>query len=155
MVTALFYPVYLTIAFSLSLIYIPQKVYKEYLIYGLLVGGLGDMLVVGIFANLLHFMWFKNAGIFDILGQNFLSPPSWTFSVMLFLYFLPRRRPFLYLYIVAFTMYSFGYGLMVRNCGLYDFQPWFYYPIAPLNFLGWWTFAAWVFMKTSPLAKND
>lgn len=155
MATTLFYPVYLAIAFGFSLIYIPKKVYKEYLIYGLLIGGLGDILLVSLFSNLLHLMWFKNAGIFEVLGHHFLSPPSWTFSMMLFLYFLPRRRPFLYLYILTFTMYSFGYGLIVRNCGLYDFRPLFYYLGVPFSFLVWWSFAAWIFMKTSPLAEDD
>ena len=155
MVTTLFYPVFLTIVFILSLIYIPQRVYKEYLIYGMLVGGLGDIVVVGLYDNLLHWMWFQNAGIFDVLGQNFLSPPSWTFTVMLFLYFLPRRRPFLYLYILTFTMYSFGYGILVHNANLFDFRPWFYYRMAPLNFGAWWSFTAWIFLRTSPLAKKD
>jgi hypothetical protein len=154
MATILFYPVYLVISFIFSLIYIPKKVYKEHLIYGMLVGGLGDMAVVGIFANVFHLMWFKNAGFFNVLGQNFLSPPCWTFTVMLFLYFLPRRRPFLYLYILVFAMYSFGYGILVHNVDLYDFRPWFYYGMSPFIFGGWWSFAAWIFIKTSPLAQN-
>jgi hypothetical protein len=154
MATTLFYPVYLAIVFSLSLIFIPKKEYKEYLIYGLLHGGLSDIIVVGIFANLFHLMWFKNGGIFLVMGQIFLSPPCWTFTIMLFLYFLPERRPFLYLYILTFTFFSFGYGLMVRNCGLYDFKPWFYYAVSPITFCAWFSFAAWVFIKTSPLAKK-
>lgn len=154
MATALFYPVYLAIVFSFTLIFIPKKEYKEYLIYGLINGGLTDMIAVGIFANLLHFMWFKNGGIFFTMGQIYLSPPCWTFSIMLFLYFLPAQRPFLYLYILNFTMYSFGYGLMVHNCGLYDFKSWFYYSIAPFIFLAWYSFSAWIFRKTSPLAKK-
>ncbi|HBF39229.1 MAG TPA: hypothetical protein DDW50_18160 [Firmicutes bacterium] len=155
MVTTYFYPAYLVIVFTLSLIFIPHKEYKEYLSYGFIVGGLGDMTVVGIFANLLHWMGFKNSGIFNVMGQNFLSPPCWTLSMMLFLYFLPRRCVFRYLYIFTFTAYSFGYGLLVHNSGLYDFYPWFYYIVSPLTFLGWWSFAAWLFLKTSPLAKIE
>jgi hypothetical protein len=155
MVTTLFYPVYLVIVFGLSLIYIPKTLYKEYLIYGLLLGGLGDILVVGIFQNLLHIMWFKNAGIFNVLGHNFLSPPCWTFTVMLFLYFLPSRRIFLYLYILTFGFFSDGYGLMVHNAGLFDFKPWFYPLVSACIFLGWWSFITFVFIKTSPLAKKN
>ncbi|TCL75156.1 hypothetical protein EDC14_100387 [Hydrogenispora ethanolica] len=75
MVTILFYPVYLTITFVLSLIFVPRRDYKEYLCYGLITGGLGDMVVVALFQNLFHIIWFKNAGLFNVLGQNFLSPP--------------------------------------------------------------------------------
>ncbi len=155
MAATLFYPVYLVIVFSLSLIYIPKKDYKEYLIYGFLLGGLGDMLVVGLFQNLLKIMWFKNQGIFNVLGQNFLSPPSWTFTVTLFLYFLPRKGIPLYIYVPTFAAYSVGYGLIVHNAGLFDYRPWFYPVVSYLIFLGWWTFIAWVFLKTSYLAKSN
>ena len=155
MVIVLFYPVYLVIAFSLSLIYIPKKDYKEYLIYGFLLGGLGDMLVVGLFRNLLHIMWFKNTGIFNILGQNFLSLPSWTFTVMLFLYFLPKKGISLYLYVLTYAAYSVGYGLLVHNAGLFDFRPWLYPVVSYFVFLGWWTLITLVFMKTSRLVKSD
>lgn len=103
MVTTLFYPVYLALAFGLTLILIPRKKYKEFFIYGLLIGGLGDIVVVVLFQNILHIIKFKNAGIFDIMGLNYLSPPSWLCTVMLFLYFLPHRRIFLYLYVFTFA----------------------------------------------------
>lgn len=155
MVTTYFYPVFLTITFVLSLIFIPKKDYKEYLTYGFLVGGLGDIIMVSLWQNLLHVIWFKNAGIFEVLGHNFLSPPSWTFTVMLFLRFLPRRRPFQYLYVLTFGGYSVGYGLMVKNAGLFDFRPWFYPVCSFILFLGWWVFAAWIFGRTSPLAQVE
>ncbi|TCL75157.1 hypothetical protein EDC14_100388 [Hydrogenispora ethanolica] len=74
---------------------------------------------------------------------------------MLFLRFLPRRQPFFYLYILTFGAFSVGYGLMVKNAGLFDFRPWFYPVFAYLTFLGWWSFGTWLFLKTSPLAKNE
>ncbi|KJS86991.1 MAG: membrane protein [Peptococcaceae bacterium BICA1-8] len=155
MVKILFYPIFLLMIFILSLIYIPKRDYKEYFIYGVLIGGLGDVLVVGLFQNLLHIIWFKNAGIFNALGQNLLSPPCWLFVVMLFLRFLPRRRPFLYLYVITVAFSSVGYGMLVRNVGLFDYQPWFYPFFSFLTFLGWWSFATWIFLKTSTLSKSD
>lgn len=155
MKTVLFYPVYLMIAFILSIIYIDRKNYKEYLIYGFLLGGLGDMLAVGLLQNLFHVMWFKNQGLFNVMGQHFLSPPSWTFTVMLYLYFLPRRGISQYLYVLTFAGYSVGYGLVVRNAGLFDFKPWFYPVVSYFVFLGWWTLITVMFIKTSRLADQD
>ncbi len=154
MAATFFYPVYLLTAFIMTLIFIPKEHYKQYFIYGILIGGLGDVLVVAIFQNIFHIIWFKNAGIFNVLGQNILSPPSWTFTVMIFLRFLPVRRPFLYLYLVAFAFASTGYGYLVHSVGLFDFRPWFYPYFSALTFLGWWVFAAWVFMATSPLVST-
>jgi len=149
--TLLFYPVYLLIGFVLTLIFIPQKDYKEYLLYGIIVGALGDVIMVGLFQNLFHIMWFKNMGIFDVLRQNALSPLSWTVTVMLFLRFLPGRRTFCYMYILTFSCASVAYGIVVRNANLYDFQAWFYPIPAYLIFVMWWSFAAWIFNKTSSL----
>jgi hypothetical protein len=154
MATNLYYPIYLILALSLTIIFIPKKDYREYFIYGFLLGGLGDMLMVGLLQNILHVMWFKNAGIFDVLGQNFLSPPSWTCTVMLFLFFAPRKGGALYLYLLTFAAYSVGYGLMTRNADLFDFRPWLYPVVSYFIFLGWWIVIIWVFKKTSRLAKN-
>lgn len=155
MVTVLVYPVFLTILFSLSLVYISRKDYREYLIYGLLLGGLGDMVVVGLFQNVFHIIWFKNQGIFNVVGQNFLSPPCWTFTVMLFLHFLPRKGIRQYLYVLTFAAYSVGYGLVVHNADLFDFIPGYYPFFSYLTFLGWWAFITFVFMKTSYLAQDE
>lgn len=149
--TLLFYPVYLLIAFVLTLIFVPQKDYKEYLIYGVMVGALGDVIMVGLVQNVFHIMWFKNMGIFDVLGQHALSPLSWLVTVMLFLRFLPSRKTFLYIYILTFSCASVAYGIVVRNANLYDFLAWFYPIPAYLIFVLWWSFAAWIFSKTSSL----
>ncbi len=154
MVQIFFYPAFLIFLLILSLIFIPKKDYKEYLIYGFLGGGLGDMVVVGIFQNLLHIIRFKNTGIFNVLGENFLSPPCWTLTVMLFLYFLPKQKLFQYLYILTFAGYSVGFGIIVHNVGLFEYRPWFYPVFSYLTFLGWWIFNAWFFIKTSPLVRS-
>lgn len=155
MVKLLFYPAFLLMVFILSLIFIPRKDYKEYFIYGVILGGLGDVLVVGLFQDVLHIIWFKEAGIFDVLGQNILSPPSWTFVVMLFLRFLPSRRPFLYLYTLTVALSSVGYGILVKNVGLFDYRPWFFPIFSYFIFLAWWSFITWVFLRTNTLTDNN
>lgn len=147
--STLFYPIFLGLAFTFSLIFIPKKEYKDYFIYGFLLGGVGDVVLVALLQNVLHIMWFKNQGIFNIFGQIALSPPSWTVSIMLFLYFLPEQRYFRYAYIAAWALYSVGYGYMVHNVGLFDFRPWFYPIPSYFLFLGWWGFTAWFFIRTS------
>lgn len=154
-IATLFYPVFLLIVFLFTLLFIPREDYKEYLIYGVLVGALGDMVTVGLYQNVFHIIVFKNAGIFNALGLNFLSPLCWIAVVMLYLRFLPNRRWFRYFYVVTFAAFSVGYGLLVRNAGLFDFREWVYPGFAFFTFLAWWLFATWLFLKTSPLAKAE
>lgn len=151
--TTLFYPSYLLIAFIIVLLTIPKKDLKEYFIYGVLLGGLGDVIVVGLFQNLLNVIFFKNAGIFNVLGQNILSPPSWILTVMIFLRFLPSEKTFRYIYVLAFAVFSVAYGYLVHNVGLFDFKPWFYPYFAYLTFLFWWSIITWVFLRTSLTKK--
>jgi len=92
MATLWVYPIFLVITFSLSLIYIPQKDYKEYLIYGFLLGGLGDMIVVGLLQDVFHVAWFKNQGLFKVMDQNFLSPPAGLLQWCFFSIFYPEKE---------------------------------------------------------------
>jgi len=151
--TLVFYPTFLIGTFILTLIFIPKKEYKEYFIYGFLIGGLGDIIIVYLMQNMFGIMWFKNQGIFSVLGQMALSPLCWTVSIMIFLYFLPRKRWFLYPYILTWASISLGYGYIVHNIGLFYFVDWLYPIPAYFVFLGWWILAAWLFLKTSPLVK--
>ncbi len=153
-IIVLFYPTFLIGSFLLTLIFIPRNIYKEYFIYGFLIGGLGDILIVMFMQNVLGVMWFKNQGMFNFLGQIALSPLCWTVSIMIFLYFLPRKRWFLYPYILTWAAVSLGFGYIVYNVGLFDFVDWLYPIPAYFTFLGWWTFTAWLFLKTSPLVKD-
>ncbi len=151
----LFYPVFLVSTFILTLIFIPKKDYKTYLIYGLIIGGLGDFVLVSLMQNIFNVMSFKNQGIFNVLGQIALSPPSWAVSIMLFLFFLPTRKFFLYIYIVTWGLTSVSYGYVVHNVGLFDFEPWLYPIPSFIIFLTWWSFTAWIFLKTSDLRDKD
>lgn len=153
MTNALFYPFYIFVGTLLTLLLIPKRDYKEYFLYGFLIGGLGDIVVVLLFQNVFHIIQFKESGIFNVLGLNFLSPPSWVITVMLFLRFLPERSVFLYLYIFTFGLFSVSYGYIVHNVGLFDFKPWFYPFFSFLTFLSWWSFTAWVFKRTSNMTK--
>lgn len=151
--TELTYPIFVITLLFFSLILIPRNQYREYLMYGFLCGGLGDIIIVTLLQNILGLIVFKNQGVFYVLGHHALSPIGWTLAVMLFLFFLPKRRIFLYFYLVAWTFLSLGFGYIVHNAQLFEFADW-YYPVPTFFvFLLWWIFATWLFLKTSSLAE--
>ncbi len=152
--TNLVYPILLVFALFLSLSIIPREKYRVYLIYGFLVGGLMDVLIVTILNNFLGIIQFKNQGIFNALGHHALAPICWTLIMALFLYLLPKPSIFLYFYILAWGLLSIGFGYIVHNVGLFDFQPWFYPFPALIIFIVWLTFAAYLFRNTS-LIHNE
>ena len=91
----LFYPVFLIAVFCLTLIFIPKIKYKEYFIYGFLIGGLGDIIVVGFMQNILGVMWFYNHGIFNVFKMMALSPLCWTANIMTYFYSKNLRYPYI------------------------------------------------------------
>ena len=155
MLSTLFYPTYILLAIITILLFLPKQDIKNYFIYGLLFGGLGDIVTVALFQNVFNLISFKNAGIFNVLGQNLLSPPSWVLTVMIYLHFLPNRQIFRYAYVLVFAALSVAYGYLVHNVGLFDFRPGFYPVFAYLSFLTWWTIITWAFVKTSSQAQRD
>lgn len=148
------YPVFLFATLILTLIMIPKNEYREYLMYGFLVGGLGDVVNVTLLQNILGLIRFKNQGIFYVLGHHALSPLGWTLVIMLFLYFIPRRRIFLWLYIISWGLMALGFAYTVHNIGLFDFQSWFYPLPAFIIFTAWFAFTAWLFSRTSSKAAK-
>lgn len=155
MVATFFYPVYMLLGFIIVVIFVPKKDLKEYFTYGVILRGLGDLVVVAIYQNLFQVMWFQNAGIFSVLGQNLLSPPSWILTIIIYLHFLPHRKVFMWVYTLAFAAFSVGYGYLVRNAGLFDFKPWLYPYLSFLTFLLWWVIITWLFCKTSTLRRDS
>lgn len=144
----LYYPGFLTLAIILTFILIPREKYKQYFIYGFVLGGLGDLAMKGLLSYL-DLTWHTNGGIFQVGDFNLLSPLSWVPVTMLFLRFLPQRSVFMYLYIFGFSVIGVFHGYVVQNAGLYDFQPWFYPFGSLLKHLGIFSLFAWVFTKTA------
>ncbi|MHB1419217.1 MAG: hypothetical protein ACYCX4_06435 [Bacillota bacterium] len=130
-----------------TVVVIPREVYKKYFIYGFIFGGIGETLTAFVFEKILHLIAYKNMGIFNFLGlYSFWTPIAWTFSFMLFFYFLPREKIFRYLYIAGFTFFAYGVGQVLQNLGLFEYIGIQKY-LAPVVFLVWFLLAAWLFLK--------
>lgn len=149
----LVYPIFAVLMIGFALLMIPRKLFKEYFMYGFLMGGLADVVITKL-SGLLGIFWFENQGIFNVLGLHALSPICWTLVMMLFLFFLPERLVFRIAYLCSWSLLAVGFGYVVHNAGLFYFKSWFY-PIGALFvFAAWWAAAAWLYCKTSSLVKD-
>lgn len=142
----IFYPSFAGISLILALILIPKNQYKKFFVYGLIFGGIGDG-VIGTLHSLLGLIDYKNMGMWDLFGiTSIWTLITWAFNFMIFFYFLPREKTFLYLYILAFVGLSYGVGLVMQNMGLFEYIGLLKF-LAPVVFLAWYSFAAYVFLK--------
>ncbi len=129
-----------------ALLVIPKKHYKHYFLYGLLFGGVGDILLATIFTYA-GWIKYKNMGPFNVLGLfSFWTPITWMFAYTIFFYFLPVRKVFLIPYLLAFAGLNYGTGLFMENFGLFQYYGINRY-VAPLTFFAWYSISAWVYFK--------
>lgn len=152
MIRQLYYPIFLLLAILLTFILIPRDKYKQFFIYGFILGGLGNLVIHWILAYI-GLMWYPNAGIFQVGRLNILSPLSWVPVTMLFVRFLPQRPLFLYAYVLTFATFGVYHGYVVQNAGLYDFQQWFYPGAALLLNFAIFSFFAYVFNRVVEVNK--
>lgn len=130
-----------------AIILIPKEHYKKYLVYGLLLGGINEILAVVVLSRLLHLFRYKNLGVFNILNLfSFWTPLAWMFVVMYFLYALPRKRLFLYPYVAGYGVFGYFLGLVLHNFGLFEYNGIFIY-FAPFALTAWFALIAWLYIK--------
>jgi hypothetical protein len=80
-----------------AIVLIPKEQYKKFLVYGLILGGLADILLILVFGKIIGGVRYLNTGVFDILKlTSFWTPIAWSFVIMYFLYSLPLKKGFFY-----------------------------------------------------------
>ena len=143
-----FISLYKAIFFGLAtIVVIPREVYKKFFLYGFIFGAIGDILHILIFEKGLGLFRYLNMGPFSIYGLfSFWTPIAWMFTFMLFFYFLPRKRLFLYFYIVGFAIFGYMVGLVLEGFGVFHYIGLWRYA-APFFFILWFSGAAWAFYR--------
>lgn len=156
LVQALFYPVFVLVVGLAIIIFIPRERLRGLVPVAAVLGGLGDVVTVWLFQDVLKIIWFTNLGMWECANQHFFSPIGWTMVMILYFYFYPRHLKLLrYLYTAAWAVLAVGYGLLVRNVGLYDFRPWFFPLPIFLTFLAWFAFAIWAYHALGAATPPD
>ena len=135
----------------LFLIIVPKLLYKQFLIYGIIFGGLVDALMVSAY-TVLGLIRYKGFGLFGILDLvSSWTPVVWISAFGMFFYMLPVRKFFLIPYILSWTAFTYGIGLVFENFGVFEYIGLWRY-IAPLNFLAWFSVSAWFYTRNSKVS---
>jgi hypothetical protein len=147
----LIYPIY-TISFALILIAnVPKKEIKPLSIYGIIFGGIMDVLIhaVGYITGL--FSWI-NYGPFGFIGVHIFANVTWTIFFILYFYFLPAHKSLIYLYTAAGVLFGTIYYNMVIDLGILKSVDRILLPI--LGFALWFSIATWGFYKLNNFIED-
>ncbi|SEO76826.1 hypothetical protein [Propionispora vibrioides] len=126
------------------LLLIPKHQYKRYFLYGVVLGGLVDIAIV-LTLTLLGQVRYANMGHFSAFGLiHAFAPVSWSFTFAMFLYFLPKRTTFFWLYIFAFAVLNLKVATIMQSFDTYGYSNAF---VLTIVFLLWGYGAAYVYRR--------
>lgn len=128
---------------------VPQKEIRRLFFYGLVFGGIFDVVVVST-ANLIGEFKYINYEPFGLMGLHFMAPISWTIFFIIYFYFLPERKLYIYIYVIMGIFYSMLFCQMLTKLHILTLAHGIIDSIIP--FLIWFPTATWGYCR---LTKHD
>lgn len=142
-----------TITFALILIAsVPRKEILRLSIYGIIFGGMMDVLVhfFGYVTGL--FSWI-NYGPFGFIGVHIFANVSWSIYFILYYYFFPKQKPLNYIFVGAGIFFSLLYFNMVIDLGILESKSRIILPL--FGFVVWFLIATWGFYKLNSFIEGQ
>lgn len=129
----------------IMLLLIPKDRLRHYLAYGLIFGGLLDIVIVVALTSM-HLIRYKSFDPFGIFGVvSLFTPIAWALAFAIFLFMLPRKKPLLVPFIFTYSLFGYSLGLVLENVNVFEYIGWWHYGAPVLIFL-WFAGAAWVYL---------
>ncbi len=140
------YPIYTGLLALLTFALVPRKEIRRLAIYGILFGGVLDVLALLLFSSILHMVDYINFKYFGAFGIPLFPPIAWTAYFIMFFYIFPQNKPWKYIFPVITASFSTYFGYVLQALGIYR---WYYSPVLLfLIFLPWQAGAAWFYLRS-------
>jgi hypothetical protein len=123
---------------------VPKNEIRRLFIYGLIFGGIFDIVVVGISSLIGEFKYIDYEQ-FGLMGIHFMAPISWTIFFIIYFYLLPDKKIYIYLYVIMGIFYSVLFCQMITKLGVLMLAHGIIDSIIP--FLIWYPIATWGYLK--------
>lgn len=146
MPTHFIYPIYTGILALLTFALVPRKEIRRLSMYAIVFGGVTDVFAILLFSNVLGMVDFINFKYFGAFGIPLFPPIAWTTYFIMFMYFMPKNKPWRYIYPVITASFSTYFGYVLHALGIFN---WYYHPILLLllAFLPWQCGVAWAYLR--------
>ena len=140
------YPIYTLALFLIVLAVVPIKKIQTLSFYAIFFGAIVEIALIFLLTKVIGVGGYKNFGPFGFLGVPFFTPIAWVAFFILFLYFLPKKRPWNYIYIFAAAGYSVLFSNVLKNLGIFSWNMG-ELVIPYILYLSWFSFFTWVYYK--------
>ncbi len=146
------YPIY-TAVLALALVaVVPKEQMREQAIHAITFGGVGSVVMVFIYSPFNAFEW-MNKGPFGYGNIAFFPPLAWTIYFIIYFYLLPRKKPWIYLFVLFAACYSTLFSNVLMNLEIFRWNkgrlllPFFLY-------LSWFAVVTWLYTKVHPVKQE-
>lgn len=153
MPTCFIYPIYTTVLALALVVVVPRAEIRKQVTYAITFGGAGSVLIVWLISPFNAFEWL-NMGPFGYGRVAFFPPLAWTIYFVVYFYLLPRKKPWIYVFVFLAACYSTLFSNVLMNLGILQWNrgrialPFLLYFI-------WFTAATWIYTRIVGLDKDS
>ncbi|AET68581.1 hypothetical protein Desor_3061 [Desulfosporosinus orientis DSM 765] len=139
------YLLYTSILALLAVILVSRKDIHKYAFLGIFYGAVIDIFWI-VLLSLIDGGGYLNYGPLGFLNIPFMPPIAWTIYFILFLNYLPDKKPWNYSYAAIAVFYSVIFSNVLTNLGIFHWT--FSNIILPIAiYLSWFLFTVWHYEK--------
>jgi len=149
------YPIYTSILALIAVTLVPRQELKRLALPGILFGAVADIFYIKLI-GLIKMGEYINYKYFGAFGIPFFPPVAWTVYFIMFLYLLPREKPWVYIFPAIASCYSIYFSNILQALGIFKWN--YGNPILPLILIyATWHFGVtWVYLRIfCPEAKQS
>lgn len=142
----LIYVIYTLALGILAFAVVPRSEIRRLSFWGIIYGAIADFTIIILVTHVLKGGGYKNYYPFGFMGIPFFPLLAWVFYFILYLYFLPQKRPWNIIYTIAAAGYSVIFSNILQNLGIFQwnvgrlFLPFMLY-------LSWNALVTWSYLK--------
>lgn len=134
----LYYPIFMLVMVAMVVLFIPREHYRHLFWISLFWGFIVCHIFIFCFGGIFQLFRWVHSFPFNFLGAPFFIKTAWLFAMMVYLYFLPKRKEWyvLPLYILMFSFVSAALDQIFHQMGLLVYKhwnPWYRFLVA----IGW------------------
>lgn len=136
--------IYTGIFAAILVLTVPKMEIRRLSIYGIIFGAVVDIVVVEI-AVITNSFRYINYEPFGLMGIHFMAPISWAIFFIIYFYFLPDKKPYMYIYVTLAIFFSMLFCQMITKLGVLKLSHGIIDSIIP--FIIWFPTVTWSYFR--------
>lgn len=150
----LIYPIYTSILALITFALIPRKEIRRLAMYGIFFGGIADVFFIELL-GITGMGEYINYKYFGAFGIPFFPPIAWTAYFIMFLYMLPKNKPWNYLFPIIASGYSVYFSNILQALGILKWN--YGNPLLPwiIIYAPWHFGVTWAYFRITGLVAEN